>query len=153
MSETHHDEFHVPWGALAGAAFLICTAIALASLARLTGHGATRLSLAPAVETRVLHFTDLADGGVAVTDAVSKAQVAVLRAGHEGFVRVVLRGLAQNRSASGLGDGAPFLLKRLQDGSAVLEDPATGRVVLLNAFGANNLAAFTQLLDKPSAQP
>ena len=153
MSETHHDEFHVPWGALAGAALLIGMTIALATVARLTDRGATRLTLAPTVESRSLQFTDGADGGVVVTDTASKERVAVLPAGHEGFVRVVLRGLAQDRAVSGLGASAPFNLKRLQDGSAVLEDTATGKIVLLNAFGANNLAAFTQLLDKPSAQP
>jgi putative photosynthetic complex assembly protein len=148
-----HDEFHVPWGALVGAAVLVGLTVVMATVASLTDTGATRLTLAPVVESRALHFADLADGAVAVIDATDKSQVAVLPAGHDGFVRVVLRGLAQDRAASGLGSNEPFKLSRLQDGSSVLEDPATGRVVTLNAFGANNLQAFTQLLDQKGAQP
>ena len=151
MSETR-DEFNVPRGVLAGAAVLIGLTVVMATVARLTDTGATRLSLAPAVQSRALEFADLADGGVSVIDAGSKSQVAVLPAGHDGFVRVVLRGLAQARAASGLASDQPFNLSRLQDGTSVLEDPVTGRVITLNAFGASNLTAFTQLLEENGVQ-
>ena len=148
MSEIH-DEFHVPKGALLGAAALLAVTILFATVARLSGEGATRLTLAPVVQSRALFFSDTPEGGVAVFDARDRSPVAVLPAGNHGFVRVVLHGLAQDRAVSGLGADMPFHLNRLQDGSAVLEDPATGRVVTLNAFGSSNLEAFTQLLDKP----
>ena len=128
MSETR-DEFHVPRGALIGAALLIGFSLVFATVARLTDKGATRLALSPVAETRSLHFSDLADGGIAVIDAKNQKQVAILPAGHDGFVRVVVHGLAQDRAASGLGAGQPFNLNRLQDGTSVLEDPATGRIV------------------------
>lgn len=152
MSETH-DEFHVPTGALVAAATLIGLTIVFATVARLTDTGATRLTLAPVVESRALLFSDTPEGGVAVFDARDHSQVAVLPAGNHGFVRVVLHGLAQDRAVSGHGANEPFHLNRLQDGSSVLADPVTGRVVTLNAFGASNLAAFTQLLDKKGEQP
>ncbi len=127
--------------------------IAFASVARLTDTGATRLKLAAVEQSRPLLFADTPEGGVAVFDARDRKQVAVLPAGNHGFVRVVLHGLAQDRAVSGIGADVPFNLNRLQDGSAVLEDPATGRIVTLNAFGSNNLEAFTQLFDQQVAQP
>jgi len=153
LSNEVHDEFHVPKGVLIAAAALITLTIIFAATARLTGTGATRLALAPAVQSKSLFFRDLPDGGVSVVDAADNTRVAILPAGKDGFVRVVMNGLAQDRAVSGIGADVPFLLKRLQDGSAVLEDPTSGRVVTLNAFGYKNLEAFTQLLEPQSAKP
>jgi putative photosynthetic complex assembly protein len=63
---------------------------------------------------------------------------------------VVLKGFARDRSVAGLGEDLPFRISTLADGRSMIEDPSTGRIVMLGAFGADNLKAFSQLLVKRS---
>ena len=60
-------------------------------------------------------------------------------------MRATLRGLAQERRRSGIGDTTPFLLTRWSDGRMSLDDATTGRDVALEAFGETNADAFTKL--------
>ena len=70
----------------------------------------------------------------------------VLAVGGDGFVRGVLRGVARERRGRGLGSDLPVRLIARRDGTLALEDPATGRRIELNAFGATNAAAFARFL-------
>ena len=63
-----------------------------------------------------------------------------------------MRGLAQDRTINGVGPETPFKLSKLEDGRLVLVDPTSGRVVTLEAFGSNNLAAFQELFNKGRQQ-
>jgi len=58
----------------------------------------------------------------------------------------VLRGLVRERRLSGIGSSAPFVLRRWADGRLTLEDPKTGRVIDLGAFGVTNAQAFAKLM-------
>ena len=100
-----------------------------------------------AVATRDIRFEDQSDGTVTVLDAEDGAPIARLAVGEDGFIRSVMRGLARERHARGLGPEVPFRLTTWTSGFLSLEDPATGRLVALTAFGPDNVAAFARLVD------
>lgn len=144
MSDPFEDR-SLPRGALVAAAGLITLAIAGAAFGRLGGQ-TTAAPPAAAVETRQLRFSDRADGAVVVTESDGDL-VSVVAPGTNGFLRGVLRGLAQERLRRDVGDETPFELTRWSDGRLSLTDPVTDRHVYLEAFGPSNLAPFAALLD------
>jgi len=152
MSEAAANRM-VPKGAIVGAAVLITFALAVASLARLTGIGTVRVDYASTVQTMAFRFEDRTDGGISVIAPETGATIGVVPAGTDGFVRTVLRSLAFDRQRHGLGSGAAFIVARWADGHSTIDDPATGRRVDLAAFGAANMQAFEHLVamrgDKP----
>lgn len=147
MAHVHHVQ-PIPRGMIIASAVLISTAMLFAGVARLTDIGATRLASEARTEQLLLRFADLGDGGIAVTGDPGGALVRKFSVGEGGFVRVVLRTLAQKRAAVHIGNEAPFRLARLESGQLILEDPATGNSVLLRAFGPGNAAVFEELMEK-----
>ena len=138
MSDPHHDR-PFPRGALIGAALLLGSAILLAGAARITGVGTLAKPTSTAIDTRE------AEG--------AEGPVAILAPGTNGFVRSVLRGLARERRLQGVGSAPAFRLTRWADGRLSLDDPSTGRIVELGAFGPTNRAAFAQLMDPRRMEP
>jgi putative photosynthetic complex assembly protein len=130
---------------IAGAA-LIGLSIIFALSARVWDFGATRLEYAPVTDQRDLVFKDLDNGSVGIVDAVRNQQIAEVKPGHDGFVRVVMRSMARDRALLGVGNDVPFRLARHTDDMLSLTDLATGEVVMLNAFGTMNRVAFEQFL-------
>ena len=124
-----------PRGALIGATAVVAVAILAALTARLGDVGVTRLTLSTPIETRELRFIDRADGAVAVLDGRTGAETDEFAPGTNGFVRGALRGLARERKRQDIGAEPPFRLTRWADGRVTLDDPTTGRVVDLVAFG------------------
>lgn len=145
MSDPFGDR-PLPRPALIGAAALVGVAIAAALTARLGDIGATRLELTTPLETRELRFADRADGAVVALDGQTGAVTDTFAPGTNGFVRGALRGLARERKRQDIGAEPPFRLTRWADGRVTLDDPTTGRVVDLVAFGPTNAAVFTRLL-------
>jgi putative photosynthetic complex assembly protein len=144
MSDPFEDR-SLPRGALVAAAGLVVIALAGAAFGRMTPHA----SLAPSanvVESRHLRFTDRADGAVVVTSE-DGALVSVVAPGTNGFLRGVVRGLAQERLRRDEGATTPFELTRWSDGRLSLTDPVTDRHIYLQAFGPSNVAPFAALLD------
>jgi putative photosynthetic complex assembly protein len=137
----------LPRGALLGAAALVGLSLIGATISRLYGVSATPAPPAAVVEMRELRFDDRADGAVVVTDART-GEVQVMAPGTNGFMRGVLRGLAQERLRQHEGGSTPFRLTHWSDGRLSLTDPVTGRNVYLEAFGPTNAGAFAALLDK-----
>jgi putative photosynthetic complex assembly protein len=144
MSDPFEDR-SLPRGALVAAAGLIAIALAGAAFGRL-GTPSTPAPSAEAVATRHLLFADRADGAVVIT-ADDGALVSVVAPGTNGFLRGVLRGLAQERMRRDEGAETPFELTRWSDGRLSLSDPVTDRHVYLEAFGPSNVAPFAALLD------
>ena len=102
--------------------------------------------------SRALRFVDDA-GGVVVLDAGTGAEIERIAPGEDGFVRSVMRGLANERKSRAIGPEAPFSLVLHADGSLWLDDPATDRHVVLSAFGVDNVSAFARLLGPVPATP
>jgi putative photosynthetic complex assembly protein len=135
----------IPRGVLIAAAVLIGLSILAAGAARWTGVGTTDNPSGDAVDRLALRFEDRPDGAVAVFAAGDDRQVEVLAPGSNGFVRGVLRGLARERRARGVGSEPAFHLTRWADGRLSLDDPATGRTIELGAFGPTNAGVFATL--------
>src|SRR5271165_3726326 len=93
MSEAIHEPV-VPRGGIFAAAALILFALAAVTTVRLTGVGGAHFTLPAAVESRDLRFEDGEKGSVLVFDANDGRLVDKLAPGSNGFIRVVMRGLA-----------------------------------------------------------
>lgn len=145
MSDHSRDE-PFPRKPLIAVAALIGFSLLLVAGARLVGLSASQAPRSAVSERIDLRFEDRADGAVTVFRAEDTELVAVLPPGSNGFVRGVLRGMARERRSRGVGEEVPFRLARLADGRLTLQDLATGRVIELKAFGADNEAAFAALL-------
>jgi putative photosynthetic complex assembly protein len=133
------------------AATLMVFAIIVAGLGRLTGFGRVELPASPPVWTLQMRFEDRGDGAVLVRDAERGDVFDVLMPGTGNFVRATLRTFAQARKRDDLDGKVPFRLVRYSDGSLSLEDPATGRVVQLDAFGVDNAGAFAKIYEQREA--
>lgn len=133
------------------AAAMITGTILLAAAARLWDVGTSRVEYTRPAETRDLRFEDRSDGSVAVIDARDGRLVALLTPGTNGFVRIVMRGLARERAVKGLGAETPFQLTRWEDGRLTITDPVTGARTDLIGFGATNVQAFARLLNGSEA--
>lgn len=150
MNEEAIDARPFPRSMLVAAGLLILSSLIFAAVARTTGYGATRLELGTIAASRNVTFTDEQDGMISAFDATTGERIADIKNSGNGFVGVVLKGFARDRSVAGIGSDLPFRISTLADGRSMIEDPSTGRIVMLGAFGADNLKAFSQLLAKRS---
>jgi putative photosynthetic complex assembly protein len=132
---------------LIAAGSLVLFALISATTARLTGIGDVRVSLPAAVESRDLQFADGQDGSVLVYDAKDRQLIDTIAPGTNGFVRVVLRGLARERKLADVGQEPPFRLTRYVNGQMTLTDTSNNKQVDLVAFGSSNATAFTRLMN------
>lgn len=146
MSHSHSGT-PIPRAVLIGAAAMIAVTIALAGTSRLTDVGSMRMTGTTPVDSREVRFADQHDGSIAVTDATTGKLIVEVAQGTNGFLRSTLRGLARERKRRDFDQVPPFRLVRWADGRLTLEDPTTGRVIDLAAFGAINAQAFADILE------
>lgn len=142
----------IPPVALAAAAAIMALTIGAALVGRLSGIGAMQGPNAAAVQLRSLVFADRADGAIVITQGGDGALVEVLPPGGNGFIRGVLRSLARDRRAHGVGPEPAFDLVRRANGQIALLDPATSGRIELDAFGSDNVEAFAHLLKTDAAR-
>ncbi|HTY93424.1 MAG TPA: photosynthetic complex assembly protein PuhC [Steroidobacteraceae bacterium] len=135
-----------PRAALLGAAVLIALSIGMAAMGRFADVGTTRMPTAAVVKQRQLKFEDQRDGSIAVYDAEVQRRIALLAPGTNGFLRGVLRGMVRERRSFEIGAQTPFVLTRWADGRLSITDPAIGRQINLEVFGASNFDVFARLL-------
>lgn len=148
MSRAIETPEKVPLPFLVAAGGLIALTLALIGLARLTGEGATMVPAADPVAMRDLRFEDRPDGGVAVYTEPGARFLAEIGPGSGGFLRGTLRALVRERRQQGIQGDVPFRLMRDAGGALILADPATGRRIVLGAFGPTNAGVFAGLLDE-----
>ena len=146
MSQAIHEPV-VPRGGGFAAAALVLFALASVTTVRLTGVGEVRMTLPAAVESRDLQFEDGKNGAVLVYDAKGHELVDTLAPGSNGFIRVVLRGLARERKLGEIGAAPPFRLTRYVNGQITLTDTSSGKQIDLDAFGSSNTQAFARLMN------
>ena len=129
---------------------LLGTTMLLVGMVRVTGVGELRTPQDAVVAERMLRFSDMKDGGISVEDASTHQRVEKIEPGTNGFLRGTLRGLVRERKREGIGPETAFRLTGRSDGRLLLQDPATGRLIDLGAFGPTNAAVFARLLsEKP----
>lgn len=136
----------VPKGGIIAAAALVLFLLATVTTVRLTGTGGVHMTLPAAVESREFQFADGQNGTVLVYDARDRQLVDTLAPGSNGFIRVVLRGLARERKLGDIGQQPPFRLTRFVNGQITLTDTSTGKQIDLDAFGSANTDAFARLM-------
>ncbi|MGQ0455700.1 MAG: photosynthetic complex assembly protein PuhC [Hyphomicrobium sp.] len=143
-------DYSMPTGVIKVIAVGLVFAIIAAYVARTTDIGATRLAPAPAVESRELKFVTKPDGELSIIDVQRNAEIRKLSAKSDGFIKIVLRALDHERKLAAVALDAPLRLSALTDGQLILEDPSTGRIITISAFGPGNRAAFAELLEARS---
>ena len=141
-TRAHHTQ--TPRGLLLAAFALVMFSITATAVGRWSDVGAVHMPASTAVETLLLRFEDLDDGGVAVRDARDQRTIYKVEPQTNGFIRATLRGLARERMRSGFGQETPFALTRWSNGSISLHDETSGRRIDLDAFGPTNAQAFAQ---------
>ena len=142
----------VPKGGVFAAAALVLFSLAAVTTVRVTGLGGVHMVLPAAVESRDLQFEDGKNGAVLVYDASDHQLVDTLPPGSNGFIRVVLRGLARERRLGDIGAQPPFRLTRFAGGQITLTDTSTDKQIDLGAFGSTNAEAFARLMKLRSAK-
>jgi len=151
MAEEHTHQVRVPRGILIAALILITVTTAAVGLFRIAGMEPVAQVPAPenTVETRDLRFEDQPDGVIAVyelEDGDSERMIHVIEPGTGNFIRGILRSLARARRAANVGTEYPFQLIMQADGKILMEDPATGQRIYVQAFGPANVESFKTLL-------
>ena len=152
MTEKMRHSNPFPRAVLWGAGVLLALSMVAVAFGRYTGIGTVKNPQAVPQIVHSLHFDDRDDGAVVITDAASQEVVLELDPGTNGFARGVMRGMARGRKLEGLGNEVPFRLVSWTDGRLTLEDPATGHVVEMNAFGETQLESFATILHAASAK-
>jgi putative photosynthetic complex assembly protein len=139
----------IPKPLLYGAAALMCLALSAAMFGTPERFN-DPAKLRPAVaQQKSLLFVDQPGGHIAVLDGASRATISTYGPDDGGFLRTVLRGLARERQLAGFGPEQQFLLYRAAtDNRLIIEDPTTGKVIGLDAFGGDNAKVFAALLVK-----
>lgn len=135
---------------LAGLGFLVLLAVAAVTVPDWLGGYTAGKTDAPAgqvLQSRNLQFVDVGNGNVEILDWDDGSLIREIPAGEENFIRGVIRGLVRERKTNSIGQEAAFRLSQYDNGNLILEDPATQRVLVLEAFGITNKQAFQQLLD------
>jgi putative photosynthetic complex assembly protein len=148
--EDHHHHIDMPKVPLYAAFAMVLMTILLVAVARIGGVGQLHTPQTAVTAERTLLFADRADGAVLVTDGRTGELLETVDPGTNGFLRGTIRGLARDRKRSGIGPDVPFRLTSRADGRLLLEDPATGRLIDLGAFGPVNAAVFTRMLAAPA---
>jgi putative photosynthetic complex assembly protein len=137
----------LPRSALLAVAVVLALTLTAVAWVRMSGID-IHVPAGAVLEQRALRFVDRPDGGIDVVDAAVGSALQEMH-GEQGFLRGVLRGLARERRARGVGADAPFVLSRHDDGRLQLTDSATGRRIELASFGPDNAAVFARWLPGP----
>lgn len=132
---------------LIGAAILISITFMFAYLARQHEIGSTRMTPAAAVGSIEFRFVTREDGTVAIHDVQRNTDIKTLSPQSDGFIKIVMKSLAHERKVTKVDLDAPVRLSHLVDGQTILEDLATGRIILISAFGWGNKEVFAELLN------
>lgn len=125
--------------------------LVIAAYAKWTGSGQYYSPQGEVVAVAELRFEDEADGVVAVYDAATGAELISYGMDEGVFVRSVMRGIARQRRLGDLPRDVPVVLSELEGGELWLTDPTNGIEIYLGAFGPDNVAAFSELLEREEA--
>ncbi len=106
---------------------------------------------APIADRLALVFRDLDNGAVGVFDPASGDLLTSIAPGTNGFMRSTLRGLGRERMRRNLTMATPVEIQILENGRALLVDPAIDREIDLWAFGEINAMNFINLYRETKA--
>nr|WP_280818861.1 photosynthetic complex assembly protein PuhC [Thiorhodococcus minor] len=145
------EERPFPKGVLIAVAALLSFTIIMIAVARITGVMLPQAPVTEEVQSREIMFVDQEDGSTTVKDATTGELIQTLPPGSEGFIRGVLRSMARQRRGYDATLDMPFRLARRESGDLTLEDPVTGILLDLRAYGETNQASFAELMPVASS--
>lgn len=143
----HRDTEMVPRALVRAMFALMIGSLALVAYARIMDvPKAGMLDPAPVAATRDITFDGDRNGVFAVTDDTG-AVIAVSDAERMGFVGVIGRVIARERLVHDITGNPTVTLIRRENGNIALYDPSTDLDIELIGYGADNVAAFANLID------
>lgn len=146
MGDPFEGEIFPPW-VLKTTGVIILLAIVFAAVARFTGFGDQGVATAPVVEAREIRFTQTETNAIRVADAKTGQLIETIEPDSDQFLRGALRSLKRERAKFEEAAGQAYRVTRRTDGQVTLEDPATGQIIDLRAYGPTNVAAVARFLD------
>ncbi len=139
---------------LYGAFALVAFAFAVIIFGQQTGIGTMLTQQGEPVDMIDLTIRPEAGDRVVVAEAVSGRILADYAPEDGGFVRGSLRALDRMRMVAGVRNDEPYRVIKWSSGAVSLSDTVTGERIYLNAFGPDQVAAFSRFLeaDEKAAQ-
>ena len=147
MGDPFEGEIFPRWVLWVSAAVIVAT-IVVAGLARHHDWGGD-IVVAEAIEAREIRFLERAGGEIEVLDAQDGEALETLAPESDQFIRGLLRSLRRERDKHAVGYDEPVRITRRADGQVTLEDPATGQIIDLRAYGPTNVLALARFLNRP----
>jgi putative photosynthetic complex assembly protein len=142
------DREKIPRALLLAMAMLALSSLLLVTYAQIAGvPDIARPMDLPVAQERLLILSPVREGPVMVTDAETGAVIANSREGSNGFIETVARVLERQRMLSKADAAAPLRLVEFEGGRMALLDTVTDWHMELTGYGADNIAAFAQLLN------
>jgi putative photosynthetic complex assembly protein len=138
---------------MASLATIAMLTLAATLVARLTGFTTNSIPDSVVVNVVQVGFRDLPEGVVEVYEWETENSLAKIPSGEGAFLRGVVRSLVRQRRGLEGNTAAMFELTRYDDGRVVLADPETGENIDLIAFGPDNIAVFSELVDRSVSGP
>lgn len=144
----HRDRDMVPKILVQGMFALMAASVAIVAIAQWTDAPNTGVLVeAPVVQERAIVLTGDRDMTYTVTDAATGAVIGHSADPLDGFLGVMGRVLERDRLVNRVEGNPPVRVVRRENGNIAIIDDATGMVVELIGYGADNVAAFAKLLD------
>jgi putative photosynthetic complex assembly protein len=144
----HRDRDMVPRILVQGMFALMLASVAIVAYAQWSGApNAGVLVEAPIVQERSIILTGGRDMTFAVTDATTGEVIGNSADPLDGFLGVIGRVFERDRLVKDIDGNPPVRVVRRENGNIAVIDDATGLVVELIGYGADNVAAFAKLLD------
>jgi len=142
----HRDREMVPRFLVVSMFLLMAAALALVAFARLTDRPLEGVRAAsPVVQELTVTLEGTRSTGVAVL-AQDGTQLAHSTDDKRGFIDVIWVSVMRARTINRVEGNAPIRVTRQQSGHIVLIDDSTGWSIALIGYGADNVAAFEDLL-------
>ncbi len=132
---------------LIGVSALLLTSLAAASLAQLTGVGASRVMETQVTASVDIRFDPQPDGSMLVRRASDGAALELLPSDGGGFMRGVARSLLRQRQLSNADKSLPFTLSQREDRRFFIRDPELGSKMELDGFGPTNTLSVARILE------
>ncbi|MEM6973080.1 MAG: photosynthetic complex assembly protein PuhC [Pseudomonadota bacterium] len=136
------------WAGAAGGAVIIATLI-FTTIATYTRDRTPPAPGAgsPIVSSRAVAFDQRAEAGVIVVrDAGTGGEITTLVDADNSFMQNVYKVLTKERRRRAVALDLPYQVSAHENGRVAIMDLTTGRVIDINAFGANQVKAFASLL-------
>jgi putative photosynthetic complex assembly protein len=144
------DQILIPRPILYAMIALMVFTIASIALGRAFQVGVTHEGVLHPV--RAVSFTmSGSEGGALSVRRSDGLTVPLAKDGEEIFPRLILRSVANIRLRDGVPLGAPLTLDLMANGQRLLVDPATHRVMRLDAFGPENARVLDGLFGKQAS--